>query len=260
MRSRTAFLVATITVALLALAATLPASARGTTYANRLADPRAHAGELQNSLDTDGYVGTRGWRSSTFMVGDSVTRIGLINGLRVLHLGRGWEVSSVTGRDVSTLPYYLRDRVAAQQPLLPVKHSKRWKRHHPHARTAQRFRYPVRRVVIALGANATAGWTYGDLRAATNLLPASAVVVLVTPFRDPARWPQTGPFRIRGSVSGVYASWERRIAELRPHTCIADWRGFVQRYPSAVHDGVHETYAGAGAWARIVSSAVARCR
>jgi hypothetical protein len=259
-KSRTVFLVAAIIVALLPLAATLPASARSTTYANRLADPRAHAGELPNALDTDGYVGTRGWRSSTFVVGDSVTRIGLIDGLRKLGLGAGWEVSSVSGRDVSTLPYYLRDRVAAQQLLPSVKHSKRWRHRHRHARPVPRFKYPLRRVVIALGTNATQGWDYGDLRAATNQLPGSAVLVFVTPFRDPTLWPETGPFRVRASVGAVYANWEKRIAELRPHTCIADWRNFVRRYPSAVHDGVHETYNGAGAWARIVSSAAERCR
>jgi hypothetical protein len=259
-KSRTIAVFAALGLFLVLVAATQPASARSGTYANRLADPRAHAGESKTEVDTDGYVGTRGWRSGTFVVGDSVTRIGLIDGLRELGLGTGWEVSSVSGREVSTLPYYLRDRAAAQQPLPPVKHTKRWKRRHPHARPAPRFKYPLRRAVIALGTNATQGWTYGDLRAATNLLPATAVVVFVTPFRDATLWPETGPFRVRASVSAVYASWEKRIAELRPHTCIADWRAFALRYPSAVHDGVHETYAGAGAWARIVSSAVDRCR
>ncbi len=260
MKSRTVVLAAVLSAVLLPLAAALPASARSSTYANRLTDPRAHAGESLSQVDTDGYVGTRGWRSSTFVVGDSVTRVGLVQGLRELHLGVGWEVSSVSGRDVSTLPYYLSDRVAAQQPLPPVKHSKRWKRRHRHYRAVQRFRYPVRQAVIALGTNATQGWTYGDLRAATNRLPSSTVVVFVTPYRNPTLWPETGPFRARASVGGVYASWEKRIAQLRPHTCIADWRGFAQRYPSVVHDGVHQTFPGAGAWARIVSSAVSRCR
>ena len=252
MKSRT--IAALTAVLLLALAA--PAAAR-TGYANSLPQAGAHAGEVLNELDTDGYVGTRGWRSSTFVVGDSVARIGLLNGLRPLGLGRGWEVSSVSGRDVSTLPYYLRDRVAAQGAY-KIHRSKKWRRHHPHARL-WRHRYPVRRAVIALGSNATPGWTYGDLRASVNLLPASTVVVLVTPFRDPAQWPNAKPYRQRASVVGVYANWAARIAELRPRTCIADWRGFAQRYPSATHDGVHPTTAGAKGWAKIVAGAVAHC-
>ena len=56
-----------------------------------------------------------------------------------------------------------------------------------------------------------------------------------------------------------YAHWEERIAQLRPHTCIADWRGFAQRWPSVLHDGVHPTASGAEAWARVVTTAVAHC-
>lgn len=240
--------------------ALLPAPALAAS--NGLSDPRAHAGEVKTAVDSDGYVGTRGYRSTTFMVGDSVTRQGITWGFRPLRLAQGWEVSGVAGRDVSTLPYYLADRVAAQQKLTHAGHSRRWRRHHRRlaARLAAHpFRYPLKRVVIALGANATPGWTYGDLRRAINLLPASTVVVLVTPYRDPAKWPTSGLYRVRGSVVATYASWEHRIAEVRPRTCIADWAGFAGRYPWLVPGGVHPNYKGTQAWARIVETAADRC-
>lgn len=225
---------------------------------NRLTDSRAHAGEVAGAVDTDGYVGTRGWRSSTFMVGDSVTRQGVTWGFRPQHLAQGWEVSSVAGRDVSTLPFYLADRVAAQQRLPYVHHTKRWKRRHPRL-AARKFRYPIKRAVIALGTNATLGWSYGDLRRAVNLLPASTVVVFVTPYRDPVKWDDTQPYRVRARVAAAYASWEHRIAEVRPHTCIADWAGFAGRYSYLVPGGVHPSYKGTQTWARIVQSATDRC-
>jgi hypothetical protein len=246
-------------VAILLPLALVGVPAHSTAYSNRLTDPRAHAGEVAGAVDKDGYVGTRGWRSSTFMVGDSVTVAGLVLGFRPQHLAQGWEVSAVSGRDVSTLPFYLADRVQAQQRLPYVWHSKRWKRHHPRL-AARKFRYPVKRVVIALGSNATPGWSYTDLRRAVNLVPSSATVTFVTPYRDAAKWPDSGPFRVRASVAAAYASWERRIAELRPHTCIADWAGFAQRYPWLLPGGVHPTGRGAEAWARIVESATDRCR
>lgn len=230
----------------------------------RLSNPAAHAGEIAGQADTDGYVGTRGWRSRTFMVGDSVTHLGDAEGFRPLGLARGWEVSSISGRDVSTLPYYLRDRVDARHPYVTVKRVRR----HGHHRRGHRwrhvrvtsYRYPLERAVIALGANASVGWSYADLRSAVNTLPASTVLVFVTPYRDPVLWPDSGSYRVRASVAAVYAGWEARIAQTRPHTCLANWADFARRYPSVLHDGVHPTGAGAKDWARIVAGAVKRCR
>ena len=256
MKSRT---FAAALVAILLPLALLGVPAHSATYSNRLTDPRAHAGEVVGAIDTDTYVGTRGWRSSTFMVGDSVTHIGLVLGFRPQHLAKGWEVSAASGRDVSTLPFYLEDRVAAQRLLPYGQHSRRWRRRHRRT-AARKFRYPLKRVVIALGANATPGWSYTGLRKAVNLVPSSTTVTFVTPYRDAAQWPDSEPFRVRASVAAAYTSWEHRIAKLRRHTCIADWAGFVQRYPSAVHDGVHPTGSGSRAWGRIVASAVDRCR
>ena len=250
----------------LALAALVLAASPGfaDTFSNRLTDPRAHAGEIAGERDTDAYVGTRGWRSSTFMVGDSLTRIGLLGGFRPLGLAQGWEVSSVSGRDVSTLPYYLRDRVQAQHPHTVVKRLKRRGKHRRGRRyrlvRMVQYRYPVKKAVIALGTNATQGWSYEDLRSAVNLLPSTTAVVFVTPYRDPVAWPESGSYRVRASVGRTYAAWESRISQLRAHTCVADWRGFVQRYPQVLHDGVHPTSAGARSWARLVAGAVAACR
>ena len=231
----------------------LMAPAAAASYSNRLTDSRAHAGEVANTPDTDQRVGTRGWRAGVFMVGDSVTRIGLIEGLRSLKLGVGWEVSSVPGRDVSTLPYYLGDRLAAQQRVVVVK------RKHGHRRRVVRYRYPLRTAIVALGANASLGWTYADLRDAVNALPRTTTVVFVTPYRSPTAWPNSGPYRVRASMSTMYTHWETRIAQLRKHTCVAEWGSFAARWPSALHDGVHQTDAGAKAWARIVADAVTRC-
>lgn len=261
-KSRTFAAAIAATLLPLALVA-VPAHAGTTTYSNALTDSRAHAGEVVGAIDTDGYVGSRGWRSSTFMVGDSVTRQGLVWGFRPQHLAQGWEVSAVSGRNVSTLPFYLEDRVAAQQKLPKVHHSRRWKRHHPRLAVrlaARKYRYPVKRVVIALGTNATPGWSYTDLRRAVNLVPSTATVTFVTPYRDAVKWDDSQPFRVRASVAAVYASWEHRIAEVRPHTCIADWAGFAQRYPWLLPGGVHPSVSGTEAWGRLVQSAVDRCR
>ena len=177
-----------LAVTLTSLVLALPA-AGAASLSNQLTDPAAHTGEIPNSPDTDQRVGTTGWRSGVFMVGDSVTRSGLLAGLRPQRLGHRMGGPSVPGRDVSTLPYYLKDRVAAQHALPPVKHSRRWRRRHPRYKATPRLRYPLRTTIIAMGSNASAGWTYADLRGAVNSLPKSSVLVFVTPYRDPAVCP-----------------------------------------------------------------------
>lgn len=220
-------------MALLVSFGAVPAPAGATSYSNRIDVAAAHAGEVAGESDTDARVGTTGWRSGTFMIGDSITRIGLVHGLRAQGLGTGWEVSAVSGRDVSTLPYYVRDRLRSQSRL--------------------------RRLVIALGTNATAGWTYQDLLAVVRLVPSPTKVILVTTYRDPGVWGASNSYRTQAAVQAVYSRWEKRLARTTAHTCVADWRSYAKNHRSALHDGVHPTTAAARQWAKIVARAVRTC-
>src|SRR5680860_583688 len=101
------------------------------------------SGEVPNVQDTSRYIGSKGWRPSVFWVGDSISVSAYKYGLHTLR--PGYEVSAISGRDVSNLPYYLADRLGNGSRLTTV--------------------------VIALGTNASKGWTYASLRAAVRRIP-----------------------------------------------------------------------------------------
>lgn len=209
-----------------ALAVLVPTAA---VAAHRTAYP--HAGEDVRFRDTDPYLGRPTNRPSVFMVGDSITQRSM-SALR--HQGIRWEISAVPGRDVANLPYYVADRARAK-PFLKT-------------------------LVIALGTNATPEWSYADYRRVTNMVSRSTHIVFVTTYRDPARNPDTFAYRNRASVQVTYTRWMRLIAQVRPHTCVADWRSYVIAHPSAAPDGVHPYYGARRAWSHLIMSAVRNCR
>lgn len=197
--------------------------------AHRTAYP--HVGEDDRFADTDPYLGRTTHRQPIFMVGDSITQRSM-PALR--RQGIRWEISAVPGRDVGNLPYYVHDRRRAA-PFLNT-------------------------LVIALGTNGTLGWTYDDLLAVVRSVAVNTKVVLMTTWRDPRRNPETSSYRNRASTQTTYSSWMRRIATVRPRTCLADWRSYVSAHPSAAPDGVHPYYGSRRAWAAIIMRAVSRCR
>lgn len=215
----------------LLLLSCLPAAAA----TSPLDNPAAHAGEVAGTPDTSPYLNRwTGYRPMDYAVGDSVTVLGL-PWLR--RRGIGWEVSAIPGRDVSTLPFYLAER---------MRHDK-----------------PPRGVVIALGANASPGWTKTRLRAAINQLPPTTIVTLVTPYRD-KRW-KDADYRRASGIAWYYAGWMRDIAKERPHTCLADWAreaaALEAKTPGRVlYDGVHTTEYGRQVWSWRVSATARNCR
>lgn len=190
-----------------------------------------HVGEVSGYIDTSPNVGrTHVVRRSTFLVGDSIS----YRGAGELHARIPVEVSAVPGRDVGNLPWYVTDRLRAH-------------------------RKPLKTLVIALGTNATPGWGYDDYRRVTNMVPRKTRIVFVTTYRDPARYSDE-PYRGNSSTQVTYTRWMRHIAAVRPRTCVAEWRGYVEKYPSALADGVHPSEWGGKAWANLVAAKVRNCR
>lgn len=216
-----------------ATAATVkPRATFATSYDNPLDAPAAHAGEVRGTPDTSPYLGKwTGYRPSYWVVGDSITAGGLAS-LRAL--GATWEVTSIPGRDVSTLPYYVAERMKHETPPTMV--------------------------VIALGTNASPGWYQADYQAAVDLLPASTRVVFTTTYRDPKLWPNTLDYRRRASIQPHYSQFMHHIDVSRPNTCINEWRGYIEPRYNLLRDGVHPTTdRGYPAWAKRVVSAVHLC-
>lgn len=162
--------------------------------------------------------GTRDTRSSTYVVGDSVTVYGARG------LPGGWEVNARARRTVDCLPGLLRARLRHGTPTV---------------------------VVIALGTNPTKGWSMADYRAAVDLFPRTTQVVLVTPYRNPHAHPYAAAYLRR------YATWERRLAR-QSNVWLADWATYANQHRAVLPDGTHPGRAGQRAWAQIVRTAVAR--
>lgn len=221
-----------IVLAALALVLLLPVAAQAE---NTLA-PEAYAGEVQGRADTSPYIGVvDGYRPSTWMIGDSITA----GGERYLRArGVRWEISAVPGRNVGTLPYRLLERQSNYRP--------------------------VRVAIIALGTNATAGWTKENYRQAVAELPADAKKIFVTTYRDPRLWPSTKDYRRRAIIGAHYSRWMRELDREMANVCVADWRAYVEaRYrvrTQLLRDGVHPTALGNVRWAALITNTVRNCR
>lgn len=109
-------------------------------------------------------------------------------------------------------------------------------------------------LVVALGTNPAHRFDADKLRAVLAGLPDTTPVMVVTPYR------RTG-LNTRDQVRQV----DRAVTLLdtvvagRPHTCTADWRGYVSSRPSLLVDGTHQTGRAEGVWARLVSSSWDTC-
>jgi hypothetical protein len=195
-------------------------------------DPAAHAGEVPGNVDTSPYLGVHDtYRPSYMMIGDSITRAS-VDALRAR--GVRWEITSIPGRDVSTLPYYVRDRMM---------------------NTA----YPLRYLVVALATNATPGWTKAKYAEA---LPEGVTVEFVTSFRDYDKFPATTDYRRRAYVQYAYSLWMKQLAAERPNTCVADWRSYAgPRRARVLRDGVHPVVSsiGTGEFSYLVVKASRGC-
>ena len=115
---------------------------------------------------------------------------------------------------------------------------------------------PAPRVmVLALASNDTAAFTRQQYVDTFDLIPSSTRVVMVTPYRDPAVFPEQQD-RL-AEISG----WMKDLDRYRPNGVISSWRwtmlnesGAVARYISA--DGVHPTAEGREKWAALLNKAI----
>ena len=77
-------------------------------------------------------------------------------------------------------------------------------------------------------------------------------MLFVTPFREPG---STG----RPELMDLYAGWMQRLAQDRPRTCLADWRGVVTTDSRLLVDGVHPTSVGEIYWAQMIDRSWSSC-
>jgi hypothetical protein len=168
--------------------------------------------------------------SATIMVGDSITQRGTDE---LAALRPRWEIDGLAGRNVDCLPQFIAYRLEQGY---------------------------VHRVVIALGTNAIEGWGQDDYQAVIDMIPASATIVFVNTYRDPAVWPNSGPYRLRAGSQWAYSLGMAAIAAgQRPGVCVANWRAWAMNHPDDLSDGVHPDAVGQAAWARIVDEAADSC-
>lgn len=164
--------------------------------------------------------GTADTRSSTYLVGDSISVYGKNN------LPGSYEVNARARRSVTCLGGLLKARLKHGTPRV---------------------------VIMALGTNfvSRSAWTLADLRAAVDLFPRSTRVVLVTVWRDPAKY-RYAPITMRR-----YSGYMRHM-DARRNVVVADWAAYIDRHRSQTFDGTHPTRAGQIAWASLITDAVGR--
>ncbi len=112
--------------------------------------------------------------------------------------------------------------------------------------------------VMALGTNPHPRWEKIHYELSLALLPSVTKVVLVTPA-------VFGSGREKAKTTAKYARWLRQIAEVRPHTVVADWRQLVKETnpdprtgrSRLLSEGIHQTpVTGRRAWLELVIGAV----
>lgn len=198
-------------------------------------DPAAHEGEVSGILDKSPYLGVvkPNYRPSFMMVGNSLT---WYDEREFRERGVTWEISAVPGRNLSTMPYYIEDRLAHSQPRVYI-----W----------------------ALGTNASPGWYQAQFEEQLARFSPNTCVVLVTPYRNSRLWPSTMDYRRRAIISAHYATFMRNIAATRPRTYVADWAKYVRdRYrveTQLLRDGVHTTVLGTERRVSLITSTVRKC-
>lgn len=171
----------------------------------------------------------------TWMVGDSIT----VLGTPALRYHRpDWEINAARGRPVGDLKALVRQRFSLLERLA---------------------RGTPATLVIALGTNATLGWTADDYREAVRMVPARTTVVFVTTYRDGQAYALEGRYSQRPELQTHYSAWMRQVAGERPRTCLVEWRRKVMAHPELLRDGTHPNARGQRVWAAMVATTTREC-
>ena len=162
-------------------------------------------------------------RPDAIVIGDSLTYYGKPN----LAASRPeWIIDGVRGRPVSALPSRIRANVRAHG--VP------------------------RHLVLALGQNASEGWTRADYRHAARMVPQRTQVYFVTTYRDPAVFGQDA-----ADQQETYSRWMRNIAAHLANVHVLDWRQLVLDGTAVLEDGSHADEASRQVWADLIDQGVA---
>ena len=179
---------------------------------------------------------------NVYLIGDSISYRGTDN---LRSLGVHWQINAFPGRTLTPLS----DLIAARLAQGPA----------------------PRTLIVELGTNvdATNPYTEGDFRSALAQLPHTTRVVLVTPYRDPAKYDPSVWSPSTPATAAEFASMMAHIAATRKNTCIAPWARFASRHRYLLADGIHpkgpykphwgSRGPGQQAWAKFLRRAVGRC-
>lgn len=161
------------------------------------------------------------------IIGDSISVMSSPYFLRTYH--PSFDVDAENGRRLNTLPEHINARLAAG-PAPKV-------------------------MVLALASNDSPEFTRQQYVDAFDSIPSTTKVVMVTPYRDPAIFPeqQTRLAEING--------WMKDLDKYRPNGVISSWRWTMLNEPDAVakyisDDGVHPTAAGRRKWGELLDKAI----
>jgi hypothetical protein len=109
-------------------------------------------------------------------------------------------------------------------------------------------------LIIELGTVPAKQFSRRDLQKVVGSLPASTQVMFVLPYYEL----RTAPVVVSPASRRV-AGWMGHLAASRPHSCSADWPGYVQAHPGILQDGVHTKHAAERRWARWIAAQWAHC-
>jgi hypothetical protein len=109
-------------------------------------------------------------------------------------------------------------------------------------------------LIIELGTSPAPSFKQRDLTKIVESLPAGTDVMLVQPYYEL----NSDPVVVTKSSIEV-GSWMTALARSRPHTCVANWPGYVRSHPGILQDGVHTKHPAERQWARWVSQQWGHC-
>jgi hypothetical protein len=109
-------------------------------------------------------------------------------------------------------------------------------------------------LVIELGTSPSPSFSQRDLARIVASVPASTVVMLVQPYYEL----RSNPVVVTKSSIKV-SHWMTALARSRPHTCAANWPGYVRSHPGILQDGVHMKHPAEKQWARWISQQWGHC-
>ena len=109
-------------------------------------------------------------------------------------------------------------------------------------------------VIVQLGTNRRQGFNEADFRDTIATIPDGTPVLFLLPYRK-FTGANAGPVR----ATKKYANWMRRLAEVRPMTCLADWPTYASHHLSNLVDGEHPNAQHEDWYARYVVRAWGDC-